>query len=103
MTGPNHLLYFPRGDRELEALTEAALARYEKAGLRDEALAFFVTAELQDHFPDAIIRTREPLAGTWPEDTAWYIYRDGRPVAEVERTAEGTTRRAEVDEAETVR
>ena len=38
-----------------------------------------------------------------PGDTAWYIYRDGRPVAEVERTAEGTTRRAEVDEAETVR
>jgi hypothetical protein len=97
MTSPTRLLYFPPDDHELKALTEALLHRYADDAVDPDGLARTVMTELQHRFPKARVRRRDPTTQQDPDQTIWYVYRDGSAIAGLRPTAEELRRSAEAE------
>lgn len=74
------LICFPR-DQAFRHRAAEVLGRLSRSGRGDGELAREFEAAMRHEYRDCVVRSRHPLAATWPEGSVWYVYRDGSALA----------------------
>lgn len=82
---------FPRDDETFDAAVTDAFADLVGDGLSSEDLAEAVASRLRPTYPNVVVQPRDPLARLWPDEAAWYAYRDGSVLASTDGSTEGST------------